>query len=164
MKEIVHLLGFVLDEGKTPLPSSIQTILGVEVRFACVKRREKRSFSIKVRLDSKKAEHWSSIVQEVLSDGVLSAELFLKMASRFSFVAYAVLGPVGASHIVHLYRRCYDLSSRTVLSRDLLCELSWWEKYLLRNKSRTITVSPTNVPAAVLYTDAEGRGCPHPTK
>ena len=160
MKEVVYLLGFVLDEGKTPLPSSIQTILGVEVRFACVKRRGKRSFSIRVRLDSKKAEHWSRIVQEVLSDGVLSAELSLKMASRFSFVAYAVLGPVGASHIVHLYRRCYDLSSRTnlALSRDLLCELSWWEKYLLRNKSRTIGGSPTNVPAAVLYTDAEGRG------
>ena len=160
MKEIVYLLGFVLDEGKTPLPSSIQTILGVEVRFACVLRRKKRSFSIKVRLDTKKAEHWSRIVQEVLSDGVLSADLSLKMASRFSFVAYAVLGPVGASHIVHLYRRCYDLSSRAdrALSRDLLCELSWWEKYLLRNKSRTIRVSPTNVPTAVLYTDAEGRG------
>ena len=55
MKEIVYLLGFVLDEGKTPLPSSIQTILGVEVRFACVLRRKKRSFSIKVRLDTKKA-------------------------------------------------------------------------------------------------------------
>ena len=166
MKEIVYLLGFVLDEDKTPLPSSIQTILGVEVRFACVQRRKKRSFSIKVRLDSKKAEHWTRIVQEVLSDGVLSADLSLKMASRFSFVAYAVLGPVGASHIVHLYRRCYDctgvatMSSRKslALSSDLLCELSWWEKYLLQNKSRTIRVSPTNVPAAVLYTDAEGRG------
>ena len=45
-----------------------------------------------------------------------------------------------------------------VLSSDLLCELSWWEKYLLQNKSRTIRVSPTNVPAAVLYTDAECRG------
>lgn len=29
---------------------------------------------------------------------------------------------------------------------------------MIQNKSRTIRVSPTSVPAAVLYTDAEGRG------
>ena len=160
MKEIVRLLGFVLDDEKTPMPSSVQVILGVEIKFCCVLRRKKRSYSIKVRIDPKRAEHWFHIVQQVLSDGVLSPDLAMKMAGRFSFVAYAVLGPVGASHIVHLYRRCHDLSCRDdpSLSRDLFSELSWWEKYLLSNKTRTIRVSPNEVPTAVLYTDAEGNG------
>merc|ERR1712185_45606 len=94
------------------MPSSVQVILGVEIKFCCVLRRKKRSYSIKVRIDPKRAEHWFHIVQQVLSDGVLSPDLAMKMAGRFSFVAYAVLGPVGASHIVHLYRRCHDLSCR----------------------------------------------------
>jgi hypothetical protein len=160
MKEIVRLLGFVLDDEKTPLPSSVQTILGVEIRFCCVIRRKKRSYSIKVRLDPKKSEHWFHIVQQVLSDGVLSPDLSMKMAGRFGFVAYAVLGPVGASHIVHLYKKCHDMSCRNNprLSSDLFQELTWWEKYLLSNKARTIRVSPNKVPEAVLYTDAEGNG------
>ena len=160
MKEIVPQLGFVLDEEKTPFPSSVQTILGVEVRFVSVERRKKKSYSIKVRLDPSKAEHWSRLIEDILSAGALSPDLAMKMAGRLGFVAYAVLGAVGASHIYHLYKRCYELSgsSTPVLSQGLLSELSWWEKYLLRNKARSIRVSQTECPPAVLYTDAEGHG------
>ena len=41
MLEVVSLLGFVLELEKTPVPSPLQVILGVEVLYTFVKRREK---------------------------------------------------------------------------------------------------------------------------
>ena len=78
------------------------------------------------------------------------------MAGRLSFVAFAVLGPVGASHVNHLYRRCYE--SKLFLSKDLQSEVLWWCTYLSRNQRVTIPLSPPKGGPIVLYTDAEGHG------
>ena len=140
MLEVSRLLGFVLELEKTPLPAPLQVVLGVEVLFKQKRCRGKSTFSIKVRLDPRKAEHWVSIMNEHLSSGTLSSEAAQKLAGRLGFVAFAVLGPLGASHVNHLYRRCYE--SREDMSADLEDEVRWWCNCLSRNKRVTIPLNP----------------------
>ena len=91
-----------------------------------------------------------------LSEGTLSSEAAQKLAGRLGFVAFAVLGPLGASHVNHLYRRCYE--SKEVMSSDLEQEVRWWCNCLSRNKRVTIPLSLLGGGPIVLYTDAEGYG------
>ena len=107
MLEVVSLLGFCLAPDKTPPPNVRQVVLGVELEYKFCERREKVSYSIRVRLDPLKAAFWRELLSESMRTGILSKKKAQKMAGRLGFVAYAILGPIGASHVNHLYAvRC----------------------------------------------------------
>ena len=114
------------------------------------------SYSIKVRLDPRKAEYWVRIMQDILSEGLMSSETAQKLAGRLGFVAYAVLGPLGASHVNHLYRRCHE--DPPVLSIPLKEEVLWWCNCLSRNNRVTIPLPLESASPIIIYIDADGKG------
>ena len=158
MVEVVHSLGFVLDPDKTPVPGPRQIILGVDVLYQKTERRGVTSHSVKVRVDPLKAQFWLSIVRECIRDNCLTPDLAAKMAGRLGFISFAVLGPLGANRIFHLYKRVYDQSDNQVdLTPELLEEMTWWCVYLTKNNLVTLPLDDRKEPA-ILMTDAEGDG------
>ena len=69
MVELVSLLGFVLEESKTPQPASEQVILGTNLSIGRKVRRGQASFSAEIRVDERKAELWLGIIREALRTG-----------------------------------------------------------------------------------------------
>ena len=157
MVRLVSLLGLCLEEEKTPPPAVSQVVLGVELSVKNVSRRDKERVSLAVRLDPNKAAFWTTLLSESLRTQCMPRKVAEKMAGRLGFVAYAILGPIGASRVRYIYAQVLSQGNGS-MSQALMNEVSWWKDYLSKNPKVTIRIGPDLPPPAILYTDAEGSG------
>ena len=113
--------------------------------------------SICVRLDPSKSVFWASVLKESLTKGFMSRKSAEKMAGRLGFVAYAVLGPLGANRVRHIYAHAMAPTDSPITDQ-LRTELEWWLSYLSENPPVKVRIGPCLPKPVVLYTDAEGNG------
>lgn len=156
--ELVSLLGLVLSLPKTPEPSPVLPILGIEVDVTST--HEASGHPVGFRPDEAKASRWRQELQQVLSTGLASAACIERLAGRLNFGCEAVWGALGRSHLRSLYQFAHASHHLRVgpLPQDLLSDLHWWAGQLQPPvPQRTRWLLPRGSPL-VLYTDAEGGG------
>ena len=157
MIELVDLLGFTLERDKTPDPSTLQTVLGVQIELARSLRRSQWHYHALISVDPDKAEHWILQLAEITSRGLISPKEASKFAGRFAFLSHAILGPLGSSKIRHLYRAAYKTAGSPI-TEDLRRELDWWRSYLVDRSPVSLKIRPRQRFVPILYTDATGDG------
>ena len=155
--EVIELLGFTLEEEKTPEPSGEQTILGINVKVVKRRIRGVYRYSGQISVDPLKRQNWKKMISEVLKRGRISPRIASKFAGRFNFISHAVLGPLGGSRLRQLYRFAFmELEGR--ISLELKDDLKWWSEYLTDGEPVVVHIYPRDSFVPILYTDAEGSG------
>ena len=148
--EFVGLLGFSLSPEKTPVPAEDLDILGVD---CCVRDQE----SISLRLDSIKAGVWLEQLLE-FSRGQRCRASAAKIAGRFAFSAWAVLGSRIRAKLAGLYA-LVSQGSCQVPKEDLDRDIGFLIG-LVRDRESSVEVPYFRFPGDtyVIFTDAEGHG------
>ena len=154
--ELIDMLGFKLASEKTPVPASIQVVLGIKLEIKCTVRRGRTTINIYASIEPAKAEHWSNIMEGILEVGYISARDAERLAGRLNFAAGAVAGRAGAARIRYVYCLAAKCGGRLVAqARE---ELQWWIQYLRVGQRHRFPLRNISLPVTVMYTDAEGRG------
>ena len=157
MLRLVDLLGFTLERDKTPEPSAKQTILGVQVEITRSFRRGQWHYHALVSVDPDKAEHWVAQLSDIERRNRITPNEASKFAGRFTFLAHAILGPMGSSKIRHLYRAAYRTAGSRITG-TLRSEIDWWKRYLLDRSPISLKIRPRQRFVPIIYTDATGGG------
>ena len=154
--EIGALFGVVMDEAKTPVPSSEDTILGILVSIQVSIRRLQKKVTIRTQVDPRKAAFWGTQITQALEAGVMSHILAQKLAGRLNFAASASVGGCGNARLRHLYRQSFGTFKS--ISSELANELKWWLYRLDNPKPTLFPVGPLPERVVSVYSDAEGGG------
>ena len=146
MLAVVTLLGFTLEEAKTPRPASSQDILGIRVTLT--------DTELCIAPEPRKVALWLDCLSTAVTRGYLCLRDSSKLCGRLSFASSASWGPVSRARLRLLYR--HALSGQPRLHPALAADLAWWIRRLQR-------LTPQRLPLLVLdpfilYTDAEGNG------
>ena len=126
--DLVEMLGLKLESDKTPLPASIQVVLGIKLAIQSVARRGRSMTNMHASIEPAKAEHWSKIMEGILLAGYISAKDAEQLEGRLNFAAGAVAGRAGAARIRYVY--CLAAKCGGFLVAQAREELHWWIRYL----------------------------------
>ena len=146
MLEVVDMLGFTLEEEKTPPPASSQDILGIRVDLT--------ADSLLLSPEPRKVALWISSLKAALASSSLSIPSAMKLAGRLNFAASAAWGSIARSRLRRLYRHIH--LGHPLVQDDLAGDLSWWILRLERLEPHRLFLHI--VDPVILYTDAEGSG------
>lgn len=148
---LVHLLGFTLEESKTPAPSTTQTILGVQIAF------KQDRMALEFSPDPRKAELWMTEIETILSNQTsIDLVQFRKLTGRLGFAAWAIWGQASRCHLKGLHQQVRVWSPS--LLKQAVLDLHWWRRELQR---LAVLVCPLGLSAQeplLVYTDASGAG------
>ena len=154
--KLITMLGFKMEEKKTPIPASIQVVLGIQLEVKSVNRRGCTFTNLFASVEPGKALHWASVMETILQLGIMSGKEAEQLAGRLNFAAGAVAGRAGAARIRYIYDLA--ISGGGKLVPQARQELNWWIRYLRLGQRHRFPISNVNVPLVIVYTDAEGRG------
>ena len=155
--EIIEILGFTLEEEKTPIPGPSSVVLGVQLDIEEREMRGDHSSVMQVSIDEAKAAHWLEKIQAIKARGCITSKEAESIAGRANFISQMVLGPAGASRVRAIYQAVYQ-SDKSALEGELLEEIDWWQGYLATRKPVTIKLDKSSGPVTIIYSDAEGTG------
>ena len=148
--ELVTLLGFTLEERKTPMPALCQDILGVRVSLCA------DGSGLQFAAETRKAKIWSQEITETLSAPQVDFPRFRKLVGRLSFAGWATWGQVSRCHVVGLHRQIRKWSS-TLMLRTIV-DLHWWSDHINKLSVRLVPFCLATTEPILMYTDACGRG------
>ena len=103
--ELVTLLGFTLEERKTPMPAPCQDILGVRVSLL------PDGSGLQFTAEPRKAALWSLEISETLRSPDVDLLRFRKLAGRLSFAAWAIWGQIATCHLAGVHQQVREWSS-----------------------------------------------------
>ena len=146
MLEVVNLLGFTLEEAKTPPPSFTQDILGVKVEIT--------DSELLLTPEPRKVALWIQMINIALDKSSLGLADAMKLAGRLNFAASATWGQVARSRLRRLYG--HIVNGNTDFGRPLASDLTWWLSRLERLEPQRLALFIDD--PVVIYTDAEGNG------
>ena len=146
MLEVVNLLGFTLEEAKTPPPSFTQDILGVKVEIT--------DSELLLTPEPRKVALWIQMINVALDKSSLGLADAMKLAGRLNFAASATWGQVARSRLRRLYG--HIVNGNTDFGRPLASDLTWWLSRLERLEPQRLALFIDD--PVVIYTDAEGNG------
>lgn len=156
LSELVTMLGFKLEAAKTPVPASMQLVLGIQLEVKYVNRRGRSSVKVYASIEPVKAMHWAAVMEDVLRAGYIGAKDAERLAGRLNFAAGAIAGRSGAARIRYIY--CLATKGGGKLVAQAREEMQWWMRCLCMGQKHRFPLSSLSLPIILLYTDAEGGG------
>ena len=149
--DLISLLGFTLEESKTPAPSQCQNVLGIQITLL------QQESAMKFSPDPLKAGLWVSEIQHILNGGgPIDLVHFRTLTGRLGFAAWAIWGASSRCHLSGLHYQVRTWS--TALSSQATADLQWWLDQLERMVALVRPITFPHQPPLILYTDASGDG------
>lgn len=148
--ECIDLLGFTLEESKTPAPSSCQTVLGIKVALV------DNGVSLQYSPEPMKAALWVEEVSRTLNEGDVDLVGLRKLTGRLSFAAWAMWGPAARCHLRGLHQQVRLW--KAPLLPQAISDLEWWARELQCLSGVTRPLRFPQQEPVLIYTDASGSG------
>ena len=146
----VTALGLQLAADKTPPPSKVMPLLGIQLSVEDIDGVQ----CLTLLPDPAKLQFWLQCLEEAMSCRI-PASVIESLCGRLCFAVFAIWGPSARARLRPLYQW-----GRAGGSPDASCMscLHWWKTKLYCGEPTVLFLSPDSLPPVLVYTDAEGRG------
>ena len=148
-KALCCLTGWMVSAGKSPPPSQVFVVIGVELDLSQVPDGEAM-----VRVSVKRVAQLRKILEEIKAAGRLGSGEAASLTGKLGFTLCACFGRFGRAKLRPLIRRCGE--RRMALNTQIVSALDFWLSFLGSYAPRTIPVFLENVDIVVSYSDGEG--------
>ncbi len=148
---LAALMGWDLDEAKSPFPMPSFNVIGVSLNFPATVADD-----VWIAVTRRRVDSLTLLLNRILDRGTLGRGEASSITGKLGFTLEASYGRVGRAKLRPLLRRAYD--HYTALNPQLMACIRWWLRFLATMAPRRVPTSLVYRETIVTYSDGEGSG------